>query len=70
MPTDFFRRDIVTAADLDAMTPGERQASAEEALIVDPEQAPASFRDRAMARFAPLIAERDRIPVYSPPQRR
>ena len=60
MPKDFARREIVTAADLDAMDPAERQASAEEALIIDPAQLPAAFRERAMAHFAPLIAERDR----------
>ena len=59
MPKDFAGREIVTAADLDAMTPAEREASAEEALIFDPAQLPATFRERAMARFAPLIAERD-----------
>ncbi len=60
MPTDFFGREIVTAAALDEMTPAERQASADESLILDPAQVPASFRGRAMARFAPRIAQRDR----------
>ena len=60
MPKDFAGREIVTAADLDAMNPAERQASAEEALILDPAQLPAAFRDRATAHFGPLIAERDR----------
>lgn len=60
MPKDFAGREIVTAADLDAMTPAERAASAEDALVLDPAQVPAAFRERARAHFAPLIAERDR----------
>ena len=60
MPKDFAGRGIVTAAELETMSPAERQASAEEALVLDPAQVPASFRERARAHFAPLIAERDR----------
>ena len=60
MPKDFAGREIVTAAELDSMSPAERQASAEESIILDPAQVPASFRERARAHFAPLIAERDR----------
>jgi hypothetical protein len=60
VPKDFAGHEIVTAADLDAMGPAERQASAEEALILDPTQLPAAFRERTKAHFTSLIAERDR----------
>lgn len=59
MAIDFHGRRVVTAAELEEMTPAERQASFEESLVLDPDAIPASFQHRVLERVGSRIAERD-----------
>jgi hypothetical protein len=60
MPKDWFGRELVTVEELERMTPEERAASFEEALVTDSTLVPEYFRRRAHDRFDPIIAQRDR----------
>lgn len=59
MPKDFRGREVVTAADLDQMTAGERQATFEDSVITDLNSVPADFLTRVRARLTPRVAQRD-----------
>jgi len=58
--TDFFGGSVVTAEELEAMTPAERRASFEESVITDLAEVLAAFLNRVKAEMAPVIVERDR----------
>lgn len=60
MATDFRGRRVVTAAELEEMTPAERQASFEESLVLDLDVVPASLQRRVLERIASRVAQRDR----------
>lgn len=60
MPKDFRGREVITAADLEQMRPGERQATFEESVVTDLESVPADFLTRVRSRLAPRVAQRDR----------
>lgn len=60
MPRDFRGREVATAADLEQMTPDERQAAFEDSVITDLHSVPADFLARVRSRLAPRIAQRDR----------
>jgi hypothetical protein len=60
MPKDFRGREVVTAADLEQMTPDERRATFEDSVITDLHSVPADVLTRVRSRLAPRIAQRDR----------
>jgi len=60
VPKDFRGREVVTAADLEQMTPGERQATFEDSVITDLHRVPTDFLARVRARLTPRVAQRDR----------
>lgn len=60
MPKDFRGREVVTAADLEQMTPGERQATFEDSVITDLQSVPVDFLTRVRSRLALRVAHRDR----------
>jgi hypothetical protein len=60
VPKDFRGREVVTAADLDQMTPGERQATFEDSVITDIHTIPADFLTHVRSRLTPRVAQRDR----------
>ena len=49
---------LLTAADLDAMTPAERSAAFEERLVTDLDSLPEDFRNRIVATAERLGKER------------
>jgi hypothetical protein len=49
--------DVVTAAELEKMTPAERRALFEASIIFDLDDAPQHLVERARARAEQLIAE-------------
>jgi len=51
-------RQLVTATELDAMTPNERAATVVGHIVTDLAELPASFRDRVVATGHRLAAER------------
>jgi hypothetical protein len=59
VPKDILGRAVVTAAELDALTPAERHAAFEASLVTDLEQLPADYLARLRADAAELIARRD-----------
>jgi hypothetical protein len=59
MPKDILGRPVLTAADLDAMTPAQRKAAFEASLITDLDQLPADYLARLRADAEELIARRD-----------
>lgn len=52
-------RDVTTAAELEAMTPPQRQAHFEASIVRDLSQVPAEFLDRLRARVQDRIVDRD-----------
>ncbi|HEY6795682.1 MAG TPA: hypothetical protein VI248_13470 [Kineosporiaceae bacterium] len=60
MPKDFRGREVVTAADLEQMTPGGRQATFEDSVITDLHSVPADFLTRVRSRLTPRVVRRDR----------
>jgi hypothetical protein len=52
-------RRLVTAAELDAMSPNERAAVFAEHIVLDLDRLPQSIRDRVVATGRRLATERD-----------
>ena len=59
------QRRLVSAAELDAMTPDERNAAVDERIVTTFDEVPWKFRDRVIAMAERLAAER-RSPQASP----
>lgn len=59
MPKDILGRPIVTAADLDAMTPEQRKNAFEASLVTDLDQLPKDYVDRLRAEAEDLASRRD-----------
>lgn len=53
---------FLTADQLEAMTPAERSAAFEERIVTNPDDLPASFRDRIFASAERLSQERHPAP--------
>lgn len=56
-------RDPITAAELDAMTPDQRQAAVNERIVTSLDDLPPAFRDRVVATAERLAAERRASPT-------
>ena len=56
---DILSRPVLTAADLDAMTPAQRRAAFDASLVTDLDQLPADYLARLRADAEELIARRD-----------
>lgn len=50
---------VISAEELDKMTPNERAACFEESIVTDWDQVPEKFRERVVATAKRLAAERD-----------
>jgi hypothetical protein len=59
MSTDPGDRKVVTAAELEAMTPQERQEHSRGSIVGDLDALPAWYRDKLLARAQATIARRD-----------
>ena len=55
------KRQLVTAAQLDAMSPNERAAALAEHIVMDLDELPEAFRGRVVATGHRLATERDRV---------
>lgn len=60
MPARWQGRRFVSIQELERMSPAERQASFEDALVMDAAEVPDAFRNLVRERFAAVVAERDR----------
>jgi hypothetical protein len=56
---DILGRPVITAAELEAMTPAQREAAFEASVVTDLDDLPAAYVARLRADAAALIAERD-----------
>jgi len=56
---DILGRPVITAAQLDAMTPAEREVVFEASVVTDLDDLPAAYVARLRVDAADLIAERD-----------
>jgi hypothetical protein len=56
---DILGREIVTAAQLDAMTPAERHERFEASIVTDPNTLPPEYLARVRAHLEATIARRD-----------
>ncbi len=52
------KNQILTAEELDAMTPDERAKAFRDRIVTDPEEVPTEFRDRVFETAKRLGAER------------
>lgn len=52
------KRKILTAEELDAMTPDERASAFRDRIVTDPDELPDEFRDRIFEMAKRLDAER------------
>jgi hypothetical protein len=59
VPKDITGRPVVTAADLDGMSPEERQAAFDARVVTDLDELPAEYVAKLQARTAALIAQRE-----------
>jgi hypothetical protein len=59
MPKDILGRPILTAADLDAMTPEQRRAAFEASIVTDLDQLPPDYLARLRTDAEELAARRD-----------
>ena len=59
MPKDILGRPIITAAELDAMTPEQRKAAFEASLVTDLDQLPPDYVAQLRAEAEELAARRD-----------
>src|SRR3954468_21182764 len=63
VPKDITGHPVLTAADLDRMTPEERQAAFDARVVIDLSELPAEYVAQLQARAAALIAERSGAPA-------
>ena len=61
MPKDITGRPVLTAEDLDRMTPEERQAAFDARVVTDLEELPAEYVAQLQARAAALAAQREAV---------
>ena len=59
MPKDITGRPVLTAEDLDRMTPEERQAAFDARVVTDLKELPAEYVAQLQARAAALAARRE-----------
>lgn len=59
MTRDILGRPVLTAAELDAMTPEDRKEAFEARVVTDLAQLPADYLARVQADVATLVARRD-----------
>ena len=59
MPKDILGRPVLTAADLDAMTPAQRKAAFETSIVTDLDQLPKEYLAELRAAAQDLAARRD-----------
>ncbi len=59
MMTDLVGQPVITAAEMDAMTPVQRQAAFDASIVTDLDTLPAAYLARLRADAAALIARRD-----------
>ena len=59
MPKDITGHPVLTAADLDGMTPEERQAAFDARVVTDLDELPAEYVAQLRVRTAALIAQRE-----------
>ena len=59
MAKDILGRPVITAAELDAMTPAEREAVFEASVVTNLDDLSPAYVARLRANAAELIAERD-----------
>ena len=59
MAKDILGRPVITAAELDAMTPAEREAVFEASVVTNLDDLPPTYLARLRADAADMIAERD-----------
>jgi hypothetical protein len=59
VPRDILGRPVVTAADLDAMTPQQRKAAFEASIVTDLDQLPPDYVAQLRADAEELAARRD-----------
>jgi hypothetical protein len=57
--TDLVGEPVITAAEMDAMTPAQRQAAFDASIVTDLDTLPAAYLARLRADAAQLIARRD-----------
>jgi hypothetical protein len=61
VPKDITGRPVLTAEDLDRMTPEERQAAFDARVVTDLEELPAEYVVELQARAAALAAQREAV---------
>jgi hypothetical protein len=61
VPKDILGRPILTAADLDAMTPAERKAAFGSSVVTDLDQLPADYLARLRAGAEDRLAHREAV---------
>ena len=61
MPKDITGHPVLTAEDLDRMTPQERQAAFDARVVTDLEELPAEYMAKLQARAAALAAQREAV---------
>jgi hypothetical protein len=59
VPKDILGREILTAAELDAMTPAQRRAAFDASIVTDLETLPPEYVARLRADAEELLARRD-----------
>jgi hypothetical protein len=61
VPKDITGHPVLTAEDLDRMTPEERQAAFDARVVTDLNELPAEYVDQLQARAAALAAQREAV---------
>ena len=61
MPKDILGRPVLTAADLDVMTPVQRKAAFDASIVTDLEQLPADYVARLRAGAEGQLAHREAV---------
>ena len=64
MADDLFGRPIVTAADLDAMTPHQVEETWKASIVTDPQALPPEYAEALRRRAAARLAQRE-VPAAS-----
>jgi hypothetical protein len=63
VPKDITGHPVLTAADLDGMSPEERQAAFDARVVTDLSELPAEYVKQLQARAADLVARREAGPA-------
>jgi hypothetical protein len=61
VPNDITGHPVLTAEDLDRMTPEERQAAFDARVVTDLDELPAEYVAQLQARAAALVAQREAV---------